>query len=310
MSNTFNSRYFTTPPAYNTHFIYYLIFYYFIFSIIAYVYEEIKKNVNPGSWSNIPLTLYLIIIGFYIIISFSYNILKDVLIGIQYFNLSIYLIIFILIITFLGLNSKSYTKKNKKTNKDDFKRDINRLAWSILGLFCASLLITIGYIFYIIAKKKNSGCTLLFFTSFFNMFILFFIYIIYSFKNSFYPDIFSIYEEIIKAMKYVFYLLLGTHLCSLICAFLNNEYADLSYIIINSYNYIIYWYILLSVLFIIADTIDAVTNDKSITLWILTCLLLCIILIFFISQSSNIEDPNRLFELALNYRFMYANESI
>ena len=111
-------------------------------------------------------------------------------------------------------------------------------------------------------------------------------------------------------MKYLFFVLLGSHLFSLVCAFLNNEYADLSYIIINSYNYIIYWYILLSVLFIIADTIDAVTNDKSITLWFLTILLLTVIFTFFVIQNLTFEHPSEMFEKALNYNFKYAGESM
>ena len=219
MSSSFNSRYFTTPPAYNFHFIYYLIFYYFIFSIIAFIYKEIKKNVNPSSWSNIPLTIYVIIIGFYIIISFSYNILKDVkrFKWVNITNLIINFINFILILVFLGLNSKSYNNKNKQKNKDDFKRDINGLAWSILGFFCASLLITIGCIFYIIVTKQNTGFTLLFFTSFFNIFFLFFLYIIYDFKYFFYSNIFSKYEEVIKAMKYIFVVFLQ-------CKYLHNIY--------------------------------------------------------------------------------------
>ena len=129
MSSTFNSRYFTTPPAYNLHFIYYLIFYYFIFSIIAFIYKEIKKIVNPTSWSTIPLVIYTIILGFYIIISFSYNILKDIKDveeGINWFNLGINVINYILILVFLGLNSKSYNNKNKQKNNDDFKRDIRK----------------------------------------------------------------------------------------------------------------------------------------------------------------------------------------
>ena len=296
MSSTFNSRYFTTPPAYNLHFIYYLIFYYFIFSIIAFIYKEIKKIVNPTSWSTIPLIIYTIIIGFYIIISFSYNILKDIKDveeWINWFNLGINGINYILIFVFMVL-----------------KRHINGLAWGILGLFCVSLLITIGCIIYIIATRINKGFTLLFFTSFFNILFLFLISIIYAFKYLFYKKNFSKYHDLVKAMKYLFFVLLGSHLFSLVCAFLNNEYADLSYIIINSYNYIIYWYILLSVLFIIADTIDAVTNDKSITLWILTCLLLIVIFTFFVIQNLTFEHPSEMFEKALNYNFKYAGESM
>ena len=63
-------------------------------------------------------------------------------------------------------------------------------------------------------------------------------------------------------------------------------------------------------LFIIADTIDAVTNDKSITLWILTVLLLIVIFAFVVIQNLTFEVPSEKFEMALNYNFKYAGESM
>ena len=312
---TIKSRFYSVPPAYNIHVIYYLVFYYIVLIAVGIIYQEMKKHTNSNGWTTILLIVFTILIGFTIIISFSSTILND-LNDIDNKIVIRCLTIISLVLLALNVGSVVYLINKPQNNKPQNYNLMLIILYSLLVSFFMVLLL-IGFIL----QKIKTGFTLLFFISMFYILYILVLYLIFALKkystfNLNPMNVVTLLEisdkqttQINNLLTTIPYFVGFFNIVSIIFIMLRPqyEYEDFSYVIINSYNFIIFWYIFLIILFIIVDIIILITGNMQVLWWVSGILSFFYLLkLCFIVKDMIFNDNDN----ELNYKYKYANIEI